>query len=98
MVMVDVIMLGVPMMRMTPVASRHLAVEELPEDEAERVGGRDPGVAQEEDEVLLVVGADAVVHPRAVVVHPHHATAADAAVVAPVGAGKDKRVRTLSRA
>lgn len=39
------------------------------------------GVGAEEQEQLLVAQADAVVHPRAVVVHLHDAPLAEAAVV-----------------
>ena len=61
----------------------HLAVGVLPGDDGHGVGRGQPGVDEEEDEVLLVVGPDAVVHPGAVVVHPHYAPPADPTVVAP---------------
>ena len=51
------------------------------EHEEERVGARGHDVGREEDEVLLVERAHAVVHPRAVVVHAADAAAADRAVV-----------------
>ena len=50
-----------------------------------RCGGRrrlpEHDVGREEDEVLLVVSTNAVVYPRAVVVHPGDAVRADTAVV-----------------
>lgn len=53
----------------------------LPADQDEGVGAAEEDVEQEEQEVLLVVVADAVVDPRAVVVHPRDATFAGRTVV-----------------
>lgn len=41
-------------------------------------------IAEEKHEELVIVEADAIVDPRAVVVHLEHASRADAAVVRPV--------------
>ena len=57
------------------------AEEVVPSEDQEAVDGAGPGVDQEQQKVLQVPGADAVVHPRAVVVHPADAAVADAAVV-----------------
>mmetsp|Transcript_26173 Transcript_26173/g.84717 ORF Transcript_26173/g.84717 Transcript_26173/m.84717 type:complete len:333 (-) Transcript_26173:38-1036(-) len=59
------------------------ALLEVVDDQRQAVDALDDGVEEEEHEVLLVVGADAVVHPRAVVVHADDTSIADAAVVAP---------------
>ena len=46
-----------------------------------RTYGREHHIRREEDEVLLVERADAVVHPWAVVIHPSDAVPADGAMV-----------------
>lgn len=50
-------------------------------------GAEERGPAEEVDEELVVVEADAVAHPRAVVVHLEAAPPARAAVVAALGLG-----------
>ena len=64
----------------------HLIVPSVVIEERQRacergVGASSGGIDEEEAEVLVVVEPDAVVHPRAVVIHLHHASAADGAVV-----------------
>ena len=54
----------------------------FPADQDEGVRTSEAHVDQEEEEELLVVETDAVIHPRAVVVHAGHAPFADGAVVA----------------
>lgn len=49
--------------------------------EAHRVCAAKREIEQKEEEVTVVVVADAVVHPRAVVIHAQHAFLAHAAVV-----------------
>mmetsp|Transcript_22907 Transcript_22907/g.71142 ORF Transcript_22907/g.71142 Transcript_22907/m.71142 type:complete len:357 (+) Transcript_22907:1683-2753(+) len=68
--------LGAPRARQRPVAPEHFG-----RDEEERVGAHREDIRDEEDEEFVVAHADAVVHPRAVVVHLDDAAPADAAVV-----------------
>lgn len=48
----------------------------------EGVGRAGPGIDEEENKVLQIGGADAIIHPGAVVVHPAYAAIADSAVMA----------------
>lgn len=59
---------------------RH-ALHEVVQHQSDRIAGDSEGVEEEQDEVLLVGHPDAVVHPRAVMVHPHYASPAQSAVM-----------------
>mmetsp|Transcript_10952 Transcript_10952/g.16131 ORF Transcript_10952/g.16131 Transcript_10952/m.16131 type:complete len:263 (+) Transcript_10952:290-1078(+) len=65
------------------VARRQGAQENVVRHEDEQVEAEQEDVDEEEHKVLLVAGPHAVVHPRAVVVHPHDAAPARHAVVGP---------------
>lgn len=60
------------------------ALDEVVQHEADGVGRYRQGVEQEQDEVLLIRPSYAIVHPRAVVVHAHHASPTETAVVCSV--------------
>lgn len=60
------------------------ALHEVVEHQSDSVAGRQERVEEEQDEVLLVADSDAVVHPRAVVVHPYNAAPAETAMVSSV--------------
>mmetsp|Transcript_9266 Transcript_9266/g.28426 ORF Transcript_9266/g.28426 Transcript_9266/m.28426 type:complete len:238 (+) Transcript_9266:539-1252(+) len=59
------------------------ALLEVVDDEGERVRALHDRIKQEEHEVLLVVRANTIIHPGAVVVHAHDAAVAYSAVVRP---------------
>mmetsp|Transcript_15947 Transcript_15947/g.47884 ORF Transcript_15947/g.47884 Transcript_15947/m.47884 type:complete len:206 (+) Transcript_15947:67-684(+) len=63
----------------------HEAIEELRDGEADDHNESEVHIAQQLDEELPVVEANAVVDPRAVVVHVQDAAIADAAMVGAVG-------------
>mmetsp|Transcript_6307 Transcript_6307/g.24568 ORF Transcript_6307/g.24568 Transcript_6307/m.24568 type:complete len:272 (-) Transcript_6307:512-1327(-) len=63
---------------------RHTAGQKLCDDQDQRVEAHEKDVGDEEDEELVVPHANAVVDPRAVVIHFHDAPPADAAVMGPL--------------
>jgi hypothetical protein len=56
------------------------AVEHLDSD----VGDDRSGVKQQQNEVLMVPEADAIIHPRAMMIHPEDTYITDTAMVAPI--------------
>ena len=58
------------------------AEEVVEAKDTEGVGRASPRIDEEENKVLQVGGADAIIHPGAVVVHPAYAAIADSAVMA----------------